>query len=389
MALRTAPSFEQLEKLVHTRDADLVRRRMIDPRLNRGRGAQTNRGSRFDRETREPVDDGWATPESEAAEIEALQPFETVEHAERARSIITRNDSPDIGFDRSINAYRGCEHGCSYCFARPTHAYLGHSAGLDFERDVYVKVNAPDLLRRELADRRYRPRPIAMGTNTDPYQPAERKHRLTRQILEIMLETRHPVTICTKSALVVRDLDILTELARKGLASVALSITSMDHMLSRRMEPRASTPARRLEALRLLSEAGVPTTVMAAPMVPAVNDMELERILDAAAAQGARSAGMVLLRLPGEVRDVFREWLLRHYPDRVRHVLGLVRDARGGRDNDPDFHTRFKGEGAYAVMLQQRFHKARERYGLAAPMPPLRTDLFVPPAIEERQMSLF
>src|SRR5690606_8244486 len=251
------------------------------PGLNRGRGAQTNRAGRFERETREAVDDGWERDESE---VEALKPFETIEHIERARSIITRNESPDIGFDRSINAYRGCEHGCSYCFARQTHAYLGHSAGLDFERDLYVKVNAVELLRRELADKRYRPKPIAMGTNTDPYQPVERAHRLTRGILEVLLETRHPVTITTKSALVVRDLDLLSEMAGLGLVRVALSITSMDHRLSRQMEPRASTPEKRLEALRLLSESGVPTSVMAAPMVPAINDSELERILDAGAA---------------------------------------------------------------------------------------------------------
>ncbi len=386
MALRSAPSFEQLEKLAHTRDADLIKRKLIDSKQNRGRGAQSNRAGRFERETREEFDDGW----NEAGpEIEALKPFETIEHIERARSIITRNESPDIGFDRSINAYRGCEHGCSYCFARQSHSYLGHSAGIDFERDIYVKVNAIELLRQELADKRYKPKPIAMGTNTDPYQPAERKHRLTRQILEVMLETRHPVTICTKSALVVRDIDILSELAKLGLTRVALSITSMDHMLSRKMEPRASTPEKRLEAMRLLSEAGIPTIVMAAPMVPAINDMELERILDAAAAQGAKDAGMVLLRLPGEVRDVFREWLLRHFPDRVKHVLSLVRDARGGKDNDPNFHTRFKGEGAYAVLLQQRFEKARERYGLNQTMPALRTDLFERPVIEDGQMSLF
>lgn len=251
MALTVAPSFEQLEKLSRTRDRDLVSRRLVDPASNRGRGAQTNRVGRFEVQEREAIDDGWG-------QVEDLKPFETIEHVERARSIVTRNESPDIGFDRSINAYRGCEHGCSYCFARPTHAYLGHSAGLEFERDIYVKVNAPDLLRRELGDRRYKPKPIAMGTNTDPYQPAERKHRLTRAILEVLLETRHPATITTKSALVVRDLDILKPMAELGLVRVALSITSMDHKLSRKMEPRASTPAKRLEAVRLLSEAGVP-----------------------------------------------------------------------------------------------------------------------------------
>jgi DNA repair photolyase len=386
MALRMAPSFEQLEKLAHTRDADLIKRKLIDPKQNRGRGAQTNPAGRFERQQREAFDDGW---DHSDPEIESLKPFETIEHIERARTIITRNESPDLGFDRSINAYRGCEHGCSYCFARPTHSYLGHSAGIDFERDIYVKVNAVEQLRLELGDKRYKVKPIAMGTNTDPYQPAERKHKLTRGILEVMLETKHPVTICTKSALVVRDLDLLTELAKLGLARVAFSITSMDHLLSRKLEPRASTPAKRLEALRLLSEAGVPTIVMAAPMIPAVNDMELERILDAAAAQGAKDAGMVLLRLPNEVRDIFREWLLRHYPDRVKHVLGLVRDARDGKDNDPNFFTRFKGDGPYAVLLQQRFEKARERYGLNQTMPALRTDLFQRPAVEDRQLDLF
>ena len=382
MAMRVAPSFEQLEKLSGTRDADLIARRYVDPALNRGRGAQTNKGSRYDRESREEVDDGWSM-------VEDLKPFETIEHVERARTIITRNESPDIGFDRSINAYRGCEHGCSYCFARPTHAYLGHSPGLEFERDIYVKTNAVELLRRELADKRYKPKPIAMGTNTDPYQPAERKHKLTRSILQLLLETKHPVTITTKSALVVRDLDILRPMAELNLVRVALSITSMDHKLSRKMEPRASTPEKRLEAVRLLSEAGVPTTVMAAPMIPAINDMELERILDAAAAQGARDASAILVRLPLEVRDIFREWLLRHFPDRVSHVMGLIRDARGGKDNDPDFHTRFVGEGPYAELLRQRLERAKERYGLNKTSPPLRSDLFEHPKVDDGQMSLF
>ncbi|MBL8595243.1 MAG: PA0069 family radical SAM protein [Devosia sp.] len=378
----SAPNFEQLERLNGTRDADLIARRYVDPTLNRGRGAQTNKGSRFDRQSREEFDDGWG-------QVEDLKPFETIEHVERAKSIITRNESPDIGFDRSINAYRGCEHGCSYCFARPTHAYLGHSAGLEFERDIYVKANAVDLLRRELADKRYKPKPIAMGTNTDPYQPAERQHKLTRGILELLLETRHPVTITTKSALVVRDLDILKPLAEQNLVRVALSITSMDHILSRKMEPRASTPEKRLEAVRLLSEAGIPTTVMAAPMIPAINDMELERILDAAAAQGAVGANAILLRLPGEVRDIFREWLLRHFPDRVSHVMSLVRDTRGGKDNDPNFGTRFVGEGPYATLLRQRVDLAKARYKLDRPIAPLRTDLFTPPTVDDGQMTLF
>ena len=382
MAMHVAPSFEALEKLSHTRDADLIGRKMLDGRANRGRGAQTNRSGRFETQARDEFDDGWG-------QVEELKPFETIEHIERARTIITRNDSPDIGFDRSINAYRGCEHGCSYCFARPTHAYLGHSPGLEFERDIYVKTNAVEALRAELSARSYRPKPIAMGTNTDPYQPAERTHKLTRGILEVMLETRHPVMITTKSALIIRDLDILTELAKLNLVKVAISVTSMDHKLSRKMEPRASSPARRLEAIRLLSEAGIPTAIFASPMIPAINDMELERILDAGKAQGAISASMILLRLPGEVRDVFREWLLRHFPDRVRHVLSLVRDTRGGKDYDSRWGTRMTGEGPYATLLRQRFEKARERYGLDAKLPPLRADLFVPPKIDSPQMSLF
>ena len=382
MALYQAPSFEALERLSRSRDADLARRELVSPDRIRGRGAQSNRSGRFEKQTRESFDDGWST-------VEPLPVFETIEHTERAKTIITANDSPDVNFERSINAYRGCEHGCSYCFARPTHSYLGHSPGLEFERDIYVKVNAAEQLRKELADKRYRVKPIAMGTNTDPYQPSERKHKLTREILKVLLETRHPATITTKSALVVRDLDILQPMAELGLVKVGISVTSMDHKLSRKMEPRASTPEKRLEALRLLSEAGVPTMVMAAPIVPAINDMELERIIDAAAAQGVKSAHAIMLRLPGEVRDIFREWLLRHFPDRVRHVMSLVRDVRGGKDNDPNFHTRFVGEGPYAVLLQQRLEKARARHGLTEKLPSLRTDLFVPPRLEDAQLTLF
>ncbi|KKC32510.1 hypothetical protein WH91_13670 [Devosia psychrophila] len=371
-----------MEKLSRSRDADLARRELLDPDRIRGRGAQSNISGRFEKHTRERTDDGWDN-------VEPLSIFETVEHVERAKTIITSNDSPDIGFERSINAYRGCEHGCSYCFARPTHAFLGHSAGVEFERDIYVKVNAVEALRAEFGAKNYKVKPIAMGTNTDPYQPAERKHKLTRGILEVMLETKHPVMITTKSALIIRDLDLLTELAKMGLVKVAISMTSMDHKLSRKMEPRTSSPARRLEAIRLLSEAGVPVAVFASPMIPAINDMELERILDAAKAQGAVSASMILLRLPGEVRDIFREWLLRHFPDRVRHVLALVRDTRGGKDYDSRWGTRMTGEGPYATLLRQRFDKARERYGLEVKLPGLRNDLFIAPRLEDRQMSLF
>lgn len=382
MGINVAPSFDALERLKGTRDADLMGRPMVSADRNRGRGAQTNASGRFERLSREGFDDGWS-------ENDPLPVFETVEHSERARSAITRNESPDIGFDRSINPYRGCEHGCTYCFARPSHAYLGLSAGIDFERDIFVKGNVAEVLKRELAQPRYKPQPIAIGTNTDPYQPAERQHKLMREILSVLLEARHPVTITTKSALVARDLDLLVELAALGLVNVGISVTSMDHKLSRSMEPRASTPARRLEAMRLLSEAGVPTMVMAAPMIPAINDAELERILDAAAAQGARAASMIVLRLPGEVRNIFREWLLRHHPGKLRHVLSLVRDMRGGRDNDPRFGSRMRGDGPYAIMLRQRFEKACERYGLARRLPLLRTDLFEQPRREDRQLSLF
>lgn len=382
MAGVVQPSFDNLERLAKSADADLMQHALVDPSRNRGRGAQSNQSGRFEREQREAFDDGWA-------EVDPLPVFETRTHVERARTIITRNESPDIPFDRSINPYRGCEHGCSYCYARPTHAYLGHSAGIDFEREIYVKVNAAEQLQRELSNPRYKVKPIAIGTNTDPYQPMERQHKIMRSVLQVLLETKHPVTILTKSALIVRDLDILSEMAKLNLVTAALSITSMDHKLSRLMEPRASAPARRLEALRLLSAAGIPTMVMAAPMIPAINDMELERILDAAAAQGAQRAGMTLLQLPREVRDIFREWLLRHYPDKLRHVLRLVRDTRGGRDNDPRFFARMKGQGPYAIMLHQRLEKARKRYGLTRKFPALRTDLFEAPKGENEQLSLF
>jgi DNA repair photolyase len=383
MALTVAPSFEALERLSGSRDGDLVGRPMVDPQRNRGRGAQTDRTGRFESEVREDIDDGWSQP------VEVLKPFATIEHIERAKSVITRNDSPDIGFDRSINPYRGCEHGCAYCFARPTHAYLGHSPGLSFERDIYIKVNAAERLRAELANPRYKVQPIAIGTNTDPYQPAERKHKIMRSVLEVLAETRHPVTITTKSALVVRDLDILVPMAREGLVQVTISITSMDHKLSRKMEPRASSPEKRLEAVRLLAESGVPVSVNVAPVVPAINDAEIERILDAAKAQGAQWASMILLRLPGEVRDIFREWLLRHYPDRLKHVLSLVRDTRGGKDNDPRFGSRMTGEGPYAVLLRQRFDAAKARYGLDRRPKPLRTDLFIAPQAAKEQLELF
>ena len=376
------PPPESFARIAKSADADVVKHTLVSPLRNRGRGAQSNLSGRFEVFDREDFDDGWES-------LEGLPVFKTTVRDERAKSIITKNESPDLNFDRSINPYRGCEHGCSYCFARPTHAYLGHSAGIDFERELYAKVNAAEKLREELSRKKYVAKPIAIGTNTDPYQPIERERKIMRQILEVLLEFKHPVTIVTKSALVVRDLDILTEMAKLKLVNVAMSITTLDRKLARQLEPRASTPSKRLEAVELLSAAGIPTMVMAAPMIPAINDSELEKIIDAAAAQGATAAGMIMLRLPGEVRNVFREWLLRHYPDKLRHVLNLVRDVRSGRDNDPRFGPRMTGEGPYAYQMQRRFELALNRTGLKKRLPHLRSDHFCAPEAPVDQLSLF
>jgi DNA repair photolyase len=305
------------------------------------------------------------------------------------RRIITRNDSPDISFDRSINPYRGCEHGCIYCFARPTHAYLGLSPGLDFESKLFVKPEAAKLLERELADPKYTPRTIAIGTNTDPYQPIEKQHQVMRRILEVLDRYSHPVGIVTKSALVLRDLDILSRMAERRLAKVALSVTTLDPKLARVMEPRAATPPRRLDTLAKLSAAGVPTTVMVAPIIPAINDAEIERILDAAAAVGVKEAGYVLLRLPLEVRDLFREWLIANFPDRYRHVFKLIRETRGGKDNDSKWGERQTGTGPIAWMIGRRFEAACEKLGLNKTRTKLATEHFTPPQREEAQLSLF
>src|SRR5450755_2888514 len=293
----------------------------IERKRLRGRGAQSNASGRFEAEARVAFDDGWQS-------LDELPPFKTTVALDTARKVITRNDSPDIGFDRSINPYRGCEHGCVYCFARPTHAFLGMSPGLDFESKLLIKPEAPALLEKELAAPDYEPRMIAIGTNTDPYQPIEREYKIMRGILEVLERCGHPVGIVTKSALVLRDLDILARMAKRNLVKVALSVTTLDPKLARVMEPRAATPARRLEALRQLAGAGVPTVVMVAPVIPAINDSEIERILDTAAALGVKGASYVLLRLPLEVRDLFREWLMANYPDRYRHVFTLIRDMR-------------------------------------------------------------
>ncbi len=348
----------------------------------RGRGAGTNVVGRFEALKRIGFDDGWARSDDE------LPPLKTHVTAEIARTIIARNTSPDISFDRSINPYRGCEHGCSYCYARPTHAYMGLSAGLDFETRLFAKTNAAELLHKELGAKGYEAATIALGANTDPYQPVERQYRITRAVLEVLNETNHPVGIVTKSALVTRDIDILKPMAEKGLVKVALSLTTLDHKLSRKLEPRAATPGRRLQALEMLSAAGIPTVVMTAPVIPAINDMDIEKLLGAAQAAGAREAGYVLLRLPHELKDLFREWLEREFPDRAKHVMNLVRDTRGGRDNDPEFGARMSGRGPYAWQIGRRFELACKRLGLNRQKQKLRADLFTRPVQPGEQLSL-
>ncbi|MEM9104683.1 MAG: PA0069 family radical SAM protein [Pseudomonadota bacterium] len=353
----------------------------VDIDRRRGRGAGINPSGRYENHSRQLFDDGWET-------IEDLPAFKTEVQVEKPRSIITRNESPDLSFDRSINPYRGCEHGCIYCFARPTHTFMGLSAGLDFESRLFAKPDAARLLERELAKPGYSPRVIAIGTNTDPYQPIEKKWRVTRQILEVLNACNHPVGIVTKSALVLRDMDILTQMAEKGLVKVAISVTTLDRKLSRTMEPRASTPVRRLEAIRNLSDAGIPVAVMASPMIPGLNDHEMERILDSAKAAGACTASYILLRLPLEVSPLFRDWLLRHYPDRYRHVMSLVRSMRGGKDYDATFKKRMKGSGPYAWQLARRFEIATKRLDLDRNWRSLRTDLFTPPLGTGVQLNL-
>jgi DNA repair photolyase len=354
---------------------------LVEADRRRGRGALSKRSGRFEKETREEADDGWGS-------LESLAALKTNFHVEKPRTIITRNDSPDISFDRSINPYRGCEHGCVYCFARPTHAYMGFSPGLDFETEIFVKDGAAQLLERELSAPRYVPKTIAIGTNTDPYQPAEKSHRVMRSILEVLARANHPVGIVTKSALVLRDLDLLAPMAAKGLAKVAISVTTLDRKLARLMEPRAATPELRLETIEKLSAAGVPTAVMTAPIIPAINDDEIERILTRAHAAGAREAGYVMLRLPLELRDLFTEWLATHFPDRARRALALVRSTRDGKLYDASFGTRMKGEGPYAWMIGRRFELAAARLGFAQKTR-LRTDLFEPPRRRAQQLSLF
>jgi DNA repair photolyase len=332
---------------------------MLPPRSRKGRGAVGNPQPRFDRESRVAVDDGWSRPEPDDP-----PPLRTTVAIDTARSIIARNDSPDIPFEQSINPYRGCEHGCIYCFARPTHAYLGLSPGLDFETRLFAKTAAPELLRAELSKPNYVCKVIALGANTDPYQPIEREHRITRRVLEVLREFNHPVCVVSKSALIRRDLDILAPMAAAGLASVAISITTLDRDLARHLEPRAATPPRRLETVNALAAAGIPTSVLASPMIPALNDHELDAILEAAREAGATGAGYILLRLPLELTPLFEEWLATHAPGKAKHVMSLIRQSREGKTYRAEWGKRMTGAGVYAETLRLRFDKACKRLGL-------------------------
>jgi DNA repair photolyase len=351
------------------------------PQMERGRGARSNPAGRFETLSEELVDDGWES----LAEIPRLK---TEIFTETPKTIIARNQSPDISFDRSINPYRGCEHGCVYCYARPAHSYMGLSPGLDFESKLFIKPNAAALLRGELTATNYEPRTIALGSNTDPYQPIERTYRITRSIIEVLSEFKHPFGIVTKSASVCRDIDLLKPMAELGLVKVALSITTLDPKLARAMEPRASTPAKRLAAIEALSAAGIPTVVMIGPIIPGLNDHEIEAILKAAYAAGAREAGYTMLRLPFEVKDIFKDWLFKEFPDRAAKVMSLVKSVRGGKENDPEFGTRMTGSGPYAWTIGRRFQLAAQRLGLNAKRVKLRTDMFERPVQVGEQLSL-
>jgi len=357
----------------------------------KGRGAAINPPNRFEQQQQAPFDDGWATLEADFAD---LPPLPTTLIRDASRSVISYNQSPDIGFDRAVNPYRGCEHGCVYCYARPTHAYLGYSPGLDFETKLLFKPEVAELLEKELRKPGYVARPLALGSNTDPYQPVERTLKLTRSVLTVLDRFSHPLSIVTKSAGVVRDIDILRDLAARKLVRVWISITTLDANLARCMEPRAASPARRLQAVENLTRAGIPVGVLAAPMIPGLNDAELEKILEASAKVGAQTAGYVLLRLPHELKLIFEDWLHRHFPDRARHVLELVRETRAGALNDATYGQRMSGTGAYADLLARRFERAARQLKLQD-RPELDCTLFAPPAdtrtkgFAEAQMSLF
>ena len=361
------------------------------PQPHKGRGATFNPANRFRRDARDAFDDGWSPAAGEADGDEA-PPLKTIIAVQNARTIISRNDSPDIPFTQSINPYQGCEHGCVYCYARPSHAYLDLSPGLDFETRLFAKPDAARLLRAELGKPGYRCEPIALGTNTDPYQPIEREWKITRQLIEVLAECEHPLTITTKGVLVERDLDLLAPMAAKNLVRVYVSIAMLDRELARKLDPRAPAPQRRLAMIKALAEAGVPVGVSVAPVIPQLTDKDLEAILSAAAAHGARSATWVMLRLPREVKDLFRDWLAQHYPLRAEHVMSLVQQVRGGRDNDPAFGSRMRGEGQFAELIARRFALACKRLGLNEDRAlRLDTTRFRPPAGPPRggQLELF
>ena len=349
----------------------------------RGRGAKSNRTGRFEAVQREGFDDGWTREDDQPPQLATtVQPM-------KSRTIIARNASPDVGFDRSINPYRGCSHGCIYCYARPAHAYLGLSPGLDFESRIFFKPEAGRLLAAELSRASYKPGVIHIGGDTDPYQPDEKRLRVTRGVIEVLQRFRHPFSIITKSQLILRDLDVLGEMGRAGLARAAVSITSLDRRLARSMEPRAATPERRLEAVRRLTDAGTPTIVMFAPVIPGLNDHELEAVLERAAAAGACGAGYVALRLPLEIKDLFEEWLAADHPDRARRVMSLVRQMRGGAAYQSEWGVRMRGEGPVAEMLSKRFALARRRFGLDRPLAALDLSQFKRPDAESAQLRLF
>jgi len=352
------------------------------PSIPKGRGAPTSPPGRFEPREREDFDDGWDQDDGPPP------PLQTTVTVERSRTILTRNDSPDIPFELSLNPYRGCEHGCIYCYARPSHAYMDLSPGLDFETRLFAKPDAAELLRRELAKPGYRCAPIALGSNTDPYQPIEREWRITRHVLEVLAECDHPATVTTKGALVERDIDLLAAMAKKNLALVFVSIPTLDRPLARAMEPRATAPQRRLETLRRLAEAGIPCGVLVAPMIPQINDRELETVLEAAREAGAEMAAYTFLRLPYELKELFEGWLQVHYPLRAEHVMSLVRQMRGGKENDSRFGQRMRGNGQFAQLLRDRFRLAVKRLGYNRQELILDTDRFRPPS-SGGQMALF
>ena len=351
-------------------------------KILKGRGTSSKVDARFLEHRRAEFDDGWALEQEERA-------VPTEIFRETPRTVITRNQSPDIPFETSVNPYRGCEHGCVYCYARPSHAYVDLSPGIDFETKIFAKTNAAEILRKELGKPRYVCKPIAMGTNTDPYQPAERQLRITRDIIQVLHDCRHPLSIVTKSWLVERDLDLLGPMAADGLAKVFLSVTSLNHDLAGRLEPRATAPARRLKTVQTLNRAGVPTGVMFAPVIPFINDAEMESVLEQAAAAGAKAAGYVILRLPNEVKQLFREWLETHEPGKTEHVFSIIRDLRSGRENDPEYFTRMRGRGVYADLVRSRFQNACRKFGLNTERSELNTALFEAPVTADPQQSLF